>query len=126
MTDIPEDVMRLAAETCAEHEYSAKNADATWSSVCLAIAEGIMADRASRIRSCLLDKPEAGEAPGYSLVERLEQRISVYRDMTPEDGETWKAGISPLSTCCQAKSPVSVPQPIRTPHRAMEGPSTRS
>lgn len=63
MTDIPEDVMRLAAETCAEHEYSAKNADATWSSVCLAIAEGIMADRASRIRSCLLDKPEAGEAP---------------------------------------------------------------
>lgn len=48
-------------------------------------------DFASRIRSCLLDKPEAVEAPGYSLVERLEQRISVYRDMTPEDGETWES-----------------------------------
>lgn len=45
----------------------------------------------TRIRSCLLDKPEAVEAPGYSLVERLEQRISVYRDMTPEDGETWES-----------------------------------
>ncbi|UYE95825.1 hypothetical protein KNLIENLN_00012 [Sinorhizobium phage NV1.1.1] len=75
-SDLPEDVMRLAAETCVEHEYSAKNADATWSSVCLAIAEGIMADRAARILSCLIDKPEAGE--GTSPQSKLRGAADAY------------------------------------------------
>lgn len=68
MTDIPEDVMEAAYAVADRINYVVTSPE----DVRRDIAEAIMADRASRIRSCLLDKPEAVEAVvvphGWQLV----------------------------------------------------------
>ncbi|MDX0227142.1 hypothetical protein RWA06_04765 [Sinorhizobium meliloti] len=85
MTDIPEDVMKLAREAAAAFTWSSTTEEET-----AAIARAIMQDRASRIRSCLLDKPEAveGEAVTDAMVNaamKARYGEDVYDDWRDDD-----------------------------------------